>query len=359
MRKHYIDNLRWLDILLLIPYHAAQAWNVWGEPNYIIFNGNKFISSIIVFFSPYFMPLLFTLAGMSTKFALNKRTYRQYVTERAKRLLAPLIFGTLTFMPIMTFIADKFNYDYNGGFLEHYSVFFTKFTDLTGADGGFSFGHFWFLLYLFVISLFAVGIIDIQKKLIPKIKIELPFWFVCILGLPLPILSDWLSVGGKSLVEYTYIFLIGYYVFSNDEIVDKLKKYKTIFIITGLIASVLNVYLFIWSETTHTLLNTITKFTAEWFMLLALIGVGKKYLDFNGKVSSYMSKMSFPFFSFHFIWVVLLQFLVSDVLQNNIILLYAIPVILSYGLTFICCEIFIRVPLLSFFIGAKSIKKKM
>lgn len=35
MRKHYIDNLRWITILLLIPYHAAMAWNVWGEPNYI------------------------------------------------------------------------------------------------------------------------------------------------------------------------------------------------------------------------------------------------------------------------------------------------------------------------------------
>ena len=84
MRKHYIDNLRWLAILLLIPYHAAQAFNSWGEPNYICFNSNRAISSIIVFFSPYFMPLLFLLAGMSTKFALKKRTYAQYAAERTK-----------------------------------------------------------------------------------------------------------------------------------------------------------------------------------------------------------------------------------------------------------------------------------
>jgi len=61
MRKHYIDNLRWLMLLVLIPYHAAQAWNTWGEPNYIFFEGNQAIGSIIVFFSPYFMPLLFAL----------------------------------------------------------------------------------------------------------------------------------------------------------------------------------------------------------------------------------------------------------------------------------------------------------
>ena len=63
MRKHYIDNLRWIILLILIPYHTSQAWNTWGEPNYISIEGNRLISSIIVFFSHYFMPLLFVLAG--------------------------------------------------------------------------------------------------------------------------------------------------------------------------------------------------------------------------------------------------------------------------------------------------------
>lgn len=148
MRKHYIDNLRWITLLILIPYHAAMAWNTWGEPNYIYFEGNRLISSIIVFFNTYFMPLLFVLAGVSTRFALQKRTYKEYLMERAKRLLVPFFFGTIVLMPIMAYLADKFNCFYSGGFLEHYAVFFTRYTDLIGADGGFSLGQFWFLLYL-------------------------------------------------------------------------------------------------------------------------------------------------------------------------------------------------------------------
>lgn len=142
VRKHYIDNLRWIIILLLIPYHTAMAWNVWGEPNYTLFEGNRLISSIIVFFSPYFMPLLFVIAGISTKFALQKRTSKEYLIERVKKLLVPFLFGTIIFMPIMSYIGDKFNYSYNGGFIEHYSVLFTKYTDLTGADGDFQSGNF-------------------------------------------------------------------------------------------------------------------------------------------------------------------------------------------------------------------------
>ena len=126
MRKHYIDNLRWIILLILIPYYTAQAWNTWGKPNYIDFEGNRFISSIIVFFSPYFMPLLFVLAGVSTKFALQKRTNKEYLVERVKRLFVPLVFGTIVLMPIMTYLANRFNYFYSGGFVEHYAIFFYK-----------------------------------------------------------------------------------------------------------------------------------------------------------------------------------------------------------------------------------------
>lgn len=45
-------------------------------------------------------------------------------------------------MPFMTYIADKFNCGYQGDLFQHYAIFFTKFTDLTGADGGFSVGQF-------------------------------------------------------------------------------------------------------------------------------------------------------------------------------------------------------------------------
>lgn len=358
MRKYYIDNLRWITILLLIPYHTAMAWNVWNESNYIFFSGNKVISSIIVFLSPYFMPLLFLLAGISTKFALQKRTIKKYISERVRKLLIPFVFGTLLLMPVMTYIADRFNFGYEGNLFTHYSVFFTKFTDLTGADGGFSVGQFWFILYLFVISILSLGIIALQKKVFPKHKRNIPLWLICILGLPLPLLSELLSIGGKSLVEYTYIFLVGYYVFSNDSIVNKIEKFKWFFLFIGLCAATLNVYLFIWSDTSYPLVNTAVKFIAEWFMLIALLGIGKKYLNSCSKISVYMSQRSFAFYILHFIWVVLFQYLFADILSDNIELLYIVPIILAYCTTFLSCEICIRITFLCSLMGLKCINQK-
>jgi len=91
---------------------------------------------------------MFALAGASAFYALKKRTAAEYVKERVLRLLAPFVCGLLLWIPIQSFIADVFYNGYQGGFLRHYLVFFTKWTDLTGYDGGIC-GMF-FVGFLFV-----------------------------------------------------------------------------------------------------------------------------------------------------------------------------------------------------------------
>lgn len=356
MRKHYIDNLRWFFIILLVPYHTVQAFNAWGEPNYIFITPNTLLSSFIVFFSPFMMPLLFLLAGMSTKFALNKRSYKEYIVERAKRLLIPLVFGTLVFMPVMCYLADKYNCGYQGSFFSHYRIFFTKITDLIGADGGFSIGQFWFLLYLFVISLLALGIIAIQKKCVKK-HIELPLGVIVLLGLPLPLINDLLSIGGKGLVVFLYFFMLGYYVFSNDKIIEKIAKWKYLFLVIGLIADIADIYLFLWSKTPYPALNDAMKYITEWCMILALLGLGKDKFDTHNKVTDHLSRISFLFFSVHFLVVVVTQYLTATMLKTNTAVLFILQVSISFVCTFLLCEICVRVPALCFLLGVKPKKK--
>ena len=357
MRRHYIDNLRSLAILVLIPYHAAMAWNTWGEPNYIMFGPNKALSSIVVAFSPFLMPLLFLLAGMSTKFALGKRTAGQYILERVKRLIIPLLFGTVVFMPVMSYLADKHNCGYQGTFTGHYKVFFTKFTDLTGGDGGFSFGQFWFLLYLFVISLICLGIIMLQKKLLPKAEANVPLWIAVLLGLPVPFISGLLEISGKSIVLYAYIFLIGYYVFSNDEVISKISRFRFVFLTLGLAADTANVWMFLWASSSNAMVNNILKDAATWFMMLALLGIGKRGLDKSSTLSAYLSSRSFAFFSLHYIFVVVFQYLFSGVFKGNTVMLYLVPVLIAYVFAFLLSEAFVRVPVLSFLTGVKPLKR--
>ena len=340
-------------LLILIPYHTAMAWNSWKEPNYIYLSDSKYISSFIVFFSPFFMPILFVLAGIGTKYALQKRTTKEYISERAKRLLIPLLFGTIVIMPIMTYIADKYNNSYSGSFFKHYTVFFGKFTDLTGADGGFSFGQFWFLLYLFVISIICVLLIPLINTINTSFKHTLNYRFL-FFGLPLIFLNEILSISGKSLAEFTYLVLIGYYLFSNDEIIKKIREKRFVFLLVGLISSVLNIYLFLWSGKNFGFINTLTNAISKWFMIIALIGLAAKYLNFTNVFTTHMKTTSFLLYIYHFIWVVVFEYMLSKTFAGNTIIILLGTIILSYIATFITCEISIRIPILCIFTGTKK-----
>lgn len=152
--------------------------------------------------------------------------------------------------------------------------------------------------------------------------------------------------------------MLGYFVFADEKIVSKAEKNYWLLFGIGLVATILNVHLFIWVDKEFILLNTITKYVSEWIMIIALIGLAKKYLNFSGKVSSYMNKRTFLFYIYHFIWVVLFQYILYEVIGNHTFVLFIGTVLLSYWVTFVCCEISIRIPFLCFLTGAKYSSKK-
>ncbi|MCI8496894.1 MAG: acyltransferase family protein [Clostridiales bacterium] len=354
-RKVYIDHLRLLCILLLFPYHAAMAWNYWGEGNYILLGSNAFISSFVVAASPWYMTLLFVLAGMSTKYSLKNRSYKQYIRERSCKLLLPLLAGILTILPVMTYLADQVNCGYTGGFFSHYPIFWSKWTDLTGYDGGFSIGHLWFLLYLFVISIIGVAVMMLQKKYFPKLKGQDASTFLIVFLCIAAMLFMSVEVGGQNIVTYLLLYLLGYYLFSMEENIVKLQKHQFLYLIIFLVSTAANVSLLLWSNTSYTWLNTLAGYVSGAFGILTWICFGKHLLNKSSKVTKYLTQNSFLIYIFHFIWVIVFQKFFYSIVSNDFVILFA-SVICSFTATLFTCEIVKRIPLIRFLFGIKSKK---
>ena len=130
-----------MTILLLFPVHSFRVWNYFGTKFYIWQGENKLLSTLIVLVNPWFMPLLFVLAGMSARYALEKRSRRDFVRQRIRKLLIPFLCGLLFLVPFQTLYARKFFYGYEGGLVGHWKYFFTHLTDFSGYDGAFTPGH--------------------------------------------------------------------------------------------------------------------------------------------------------------------------------------------------------------------------
>ncbi len=171
MRKHYLDNIRIIIILFLIPYHTLMIWNNFGSKFYIWDGNNKILSSIIVLLSSWIMPVLFVIAGISSRYSLEKRDTKNFLKERIRKLLLPLISGLVLLIPFQTLYAHKFFFNYNGKIIDNFKYLFTHISDLNGYDGMFTLGHLWFLLYLFIITLITLIVIkkiasnNIESKL--------------------------------------------------------------------------------------------------------------------------------------------------------------------------------------------------
>lgn len=145
-RRHDLDWLRSVAVLLLIPFHAARIFDVW-EPFYVkdaqLSMGLSYLIALIV---PWHMPLLFLIAGSATWFALGSRSPAEYLGERFRRLFIPFVFGTLVVVPPQAYLARLREPGYSAG------GYFRDFRDLTGYFGSFTPGHLWFIFFLFVIA---------------------------------------------------------------------------------------------------------------------------------------------------------------------------------------------------------------
>lgn len=356
-RAHYVDNLRWLCILIIIPYHCAMAWNSFGDGNYILFEADKIMSSFLTLIAPWIMPLLFLLAGIGASYSLKKRTYKQFCLERVTKLLLPLVAGTLLIVPIMTYYADVSNCGYDGTFLAHYKVFFTTFTDTTGYDGGFSPAHLWFLLFLYVISMLCLGIIALIKKFRPNfINVGVAYPVLAVFAVIIT-LTNPLKLFGRPVLTYILLYLVGYYVFSAEKTLSETVKYKFISLSIFILSSAANVYLFIWSPWNNLYLNLTTNGLACWFGILSLLGFAKPYFNQNNIFTTFMRKRAFLTYIFHFVFIIIIQYYFAKLGVSGYALLF-LSIIGCFALTFCVQESIYRIPILRFLFGISAPHKK-
>lgn len=296
MRKHYIDNLRNLTILLLFPVHTFMIWNDFGSKFYIWMRESRLLSTFIVLVNPWFMPILFVLAGMSARYALEKRSNKEFAMERIHKLLIPFICGMVFLVPFQTLYARKFFFDYEGGLLENLKYFFTHFTDFSGYDGAFTPGQLWFILFLFIISMLSL----ILFRLIPYQKVKkrvekLPAWGVLLLFIPIGLMYYLGNFGGFSLGKNLALYLIGYYVISNDivmETVEKNIRWLAALWGAGTIALVVLYYRYAYYG------DWWIHFIG-WISILVLLVLGKKFLNKRTKFTVYFNNASYPIYILH------------------------------------------------------------
>lgn len=342
-RKLYLDNIRTITVIIVMVYHVFYLFNGVGvlggftvEKSLIL--GDAFCTLVY----PWFMVLLFCIAGISARFSIKKRGTKQFLKERAIKLLFPSILGCFVIFWIVGYINIKIGggLDYIPGFLIY------PISALSGS------GPLWFAHLVFVYSAIIVLLLKIDKN------DKFYNWFEKTGNFALLVIVPLLLWGSSQILNmpvitvyrfgiYLLSFLVGYFVLSHENVLEKIERLLPISAILTAVFLIIYMILFYGENYAddRVLKHVITNLYA-WFAVLAIIGAGKRYLDFSTRLTDYLNSNSYGLYVLHYL--VLMCVAYSLYSRFNLPLVAMIIIILALELLFTALlnEIIKRIPIL-------------
>jgi glucan biosynthesis protein C len=318
------------------------------------------------------MPFFFLVAGAGSWFALERRTARQYISERFKRLLIPFVVGTLLFSPIQMYLEWKNKFQ-NGvlsiPFQQYVDNEFQLFNPLTlhypgFTPGWFGFGfHLWFLAFLFFFALFTLPLFrwlksEAGKRFVSRLAslsekrggillFVLPLAVVQFILEPIfPIEHDW----GDFIFQMCF-FILGYILYADPRFIRAIRRDWWLLLTLGvaIVLGLLGMYMaelpvMAWSETPYTLefyfIFSVVTCVAVCFTLTMLF-VGMRFLDFTNNWLQYAQEAALPFFILHQPVIIVLAFFVVQ-WEASIAVKLPVVVLGAFALSIGLYEAFIR-----------------
>ncbi|NLP49157.1 acyltransferase family protein [Bacillus sp. RO1] len=304
MRKHYIDVIRVLAILLLIPFHSARIYDFY--PFYIKDDESMMLQLFAIFLSQWRMPILFLVSGVGTYFILRSRSNRSFISDRLKRLLIPFIFAILVIVPPQGYYASlsKGIIPATTSYWEYYPTFFTfDLSQIDGFTGTFTPAHMWFILFLVLFSFISIAVFRFIQQKKSMVTPSTHSWLLYLLIIPI-FITD-ISLLGMEFNPFYYFtfFLYGAYIVKEPEVERMITIERTRLLVIAIISmgAVLCLY---WLHIINglitplilfTLLQAITTFT--W--IFAIIGYFKTYMNKKIEWISALNKMAFTIYILH------------------------------------------------------------
>ena len=352
MRKLWIDNLRWVTVLLVLFYHVIYFYNNKGVFGGIggFGDGPQYQDVVMYILYPWFMPLLFLLAGISARYALERKSAKEWFKSRTRKLLVPGTIGLFVFHWMVGYFntvvaAREGVFDGMPGVAKYLMM------AVSGT------GPLWFIqvLWLLCIVLLLVRKLDGKDRfwawcgkagIVPIILLGILFWAgeQTLIKNPRPESMDGLLNLYKPLF-YLVPFLLGYFVFSHDAVQEKVAKAWVPLMVCALISgTVLVVTTFGQDNTSPQFLGSPLNSLYGWLMCLAMMGWFKARFDCTSPFAAYMTRSSYGIYIVHYLVIASLGYMMKVHTQLPPVAMYLILGVAVFVLSPLLYEGLRRIP---------------
>ncbi|MBE5854159.1 MAG: acyltransferase [Lachnospiraceae bacterium] len=347
-RKHYLDNIRWLTVVIVVLYHVIYMYTELDYPGVVGKITNLDVQYYDVFqyaVYPWFMMLLFMVAGISSKLYLDGHTEKEFAKSRTTKLLVPSTIGLFAF-----------------GFLQGYVN-----TTLAGALGDLSnlpiivrylifvvsgIGVLWFIQELWLNSMVLLLIRKIEKgKLLAacgKLSEGTAPAFVLLLFIPTFGAAQVLNTPIITVYRiglYLFVFLLGYFFLSQEAVIAALKKWFVVFAVLALGLGIAFCKIYYGQSYADEPVNRTLLFLAfGYFASMAILGGMARYGDFSNSFTAWMSKRSFGLYLFHYLGISVVGLYLARPKLVSAPVAYLLSLIAGFAFGYILPAIISRIP---------------
>lgn len=326
-RSYYIDWIRILGMVTIFFYHCGRFFDLedWHVKNNVLSPGITIILEILVV---WMMPLFFMVSSMSSYHSLTRRSPKQYLHERFKRLIIPLVFGTLfVIVPVQVYIERVTHGQFTGSFIDFYPHYF---------DGLYAFGgnfawmglHLWYLEFLFIFSLLTLPLfVAARKQRSSNIASHVLSFFtkpgaIFLLAVPVILMEIFVgqyrdsigiqSFGGWSLLTYLVFFMTGYFLSLDPGLKGTVQEHRVPALLIAAGITLLGIVSYFYGMESVDSYGDILTAIASWCWLLAIFGFGSRYLSFSNPVLKYANEAVLPFYVLHQTVIVVFGFRIAQ-----------------------------------------------
>jgi len=354
-RKYYLDNIRSIIVIIVMIYHAAYIFNgvgvLGGFSNSV---GHPLTDGFITLINPWFMVLLFCIAGIAARYSVDKRGIGLFIRERTNKLLVPSTLGLL----VIHWITGYFNIKIGMGLETIPAFLIYPIAALSGT------GQLWFAQLLYVYSLSCAFLAKFNGSKFDKLCEKSSSIAILLLGfiiwgaaqiLNMPIISVY-RVG-----IYYVAFLIGYFVLYHDLVMAKIEKMLPLLLSLAICSAV--IYMVMYCGENYASDKVLKAFVTNlyvWISVLAILGVGRKLLNFSNAFFEYMRKNSFGMYVLHYLPLIVVGYVIEN--YTDLACIYKILIVLAADLilTPILNLVVSKVPLIRYFVlGIKRRKNEI
>ena len=375
-RRHYIDWIRILAFSILIFFHCAMPFVIFG---WEVKNPETSVSlsRFVWWLHQWRLPLLFFISGVGIYYSLKRRSVWSFAGERFVRLFIPLAFAMLFTIPFQVY----YEWLQTGKISSSYAEFYPSVWNfIPYPDGSLTWSHMWFVVYLFVfcillLPLFALlkvkAIVVIKEKLANLFSnpvlaglLFIPFmayYFTLYLKYPeqLNLFDDWFNF----FFSLTFL-LYGFFLGGSERFWKSCEKYRYYFLLIAAACIIVLYYEYWWDfkfpteQNSRLYLYGILNAVHIWALILGILGMAKRHLNFSNAFLKYTNEAVYPLYILHQTLIVIFGYYVAK-WELSITLKLIILVILCFISLMLIYELLIKRFTITRLLYGLKVKKKI